>query len=245
MTVLEQHFDFDLKLDKIATQTKRDFSVAEVDWLLNEAQNVIIKRYYQGTNTTGTAFETTQKRIDDLSSLLIKYPIQPELIPTILDNNIYEINLSTLAYPYWIFASGQVKVLVNDCVKLADLKLISHDDFSDPLKDPFNKSDKSEILFNFGRASNISTNDFSRSSIYIYPDTMQIISVRLNYLKKPSRINYGGYAYIDGIVYPQQNCELPDLIHTELVDIAVQIAAGIIESPEYMQMKTQKVFSND
>lgn len=239
------HFDFDLKIDKMASLSKADFTVAEKDWLLNEAQNVLVKTRYSGNNSSTTAFESTQKRIDDLSALSIKYPDQLELTPTLLSGNIYELNLASLEHPYWFFTRGQVWVnLPNSCTKLAVMKLIQQDDLNYILEDPFNSSNPSEIIFNFGRAS-VPTGTYTKSSIYLYPGTYTLGNVRLEYIRQPLRMNYGGYVYIDGITYSQQNCELPDHTHSELVDLAVQIAAGIIESPEYVQVKTQKLFSNE
>mgnify|MGYP006319950907 FL=1 len=101
MSILEMHYDFDLKLDKLATLAKPDINILEKDWLLNEAQNLIVKKYYLGNNASSTAFETTQKRIDDLSSLLIKYPIQPMILPTMINRTgVYELPLNSLLYPY-------------------------------------------------------------------------------------------------------------------------------------------------
>lgn len=241
MTLQELHYDFDLKIDKVATFSKEDFTRAEKDWLLNEAQKVFVKTRITGNNVSGTAFETTQKRIDDLSSLVVKFPQQPEIIPIGLDGGVYELPLENLAYPYLYFIRGQATVLLpNSCTKLASLKLVQHDDLNYLLEDPFNNSDYSEIVFNFGRASN-----GNKSSIYLYPGIHSLGGIRLEYVKKPSRINYGGYAYIDGVAYPQQECELPEHTHSEIVDLAVQIASGIIESPEYVQLKTQKVFLNE
>ena len=67
MTVIELHYDFDFKIDKVATLAKEDFNKAEKDWLLNEAQSLLVRKYYRGTNSSGEGFEMTQKRIDDLS----------------------------------------------------------------------------------------------------------------------------------------------------------------------------------
>lgn len=249
MTTLELHFDFNFKVDKVATLSKEDFTLGEVDWLLNEAQNLLVKRYYTGNNTSNTAFETTQKRIDDLSSLVVKYPEQPELLPSLLDGGVYEIPLNDLVYEYWFFIRGNIKVfkLTGDmtCVKDATMKLISHDDLNRALEDPFNNTDMSEVLFNFGRSTEIISSDYSRSSIYLYPGIYGLGPVKIEYIKKPARINYGGYVYIDGITYSSQSSELPDHLHSEIVDLAVQVASGLIESPEYIQLKAQKVFANE
>lgn len=109
------------------------------------------------------------------------------------------------------------------------------------MNDPFNDSNEDEVIYNFGRSSTGSS-----SSMYIYPSTLESIdSLLFNYIKYPVRINLGGYIYIDGNTYPTQDCELPQHIHPEIVDIAVEIAAGIIEHPEYVQLKAQKAFKNE
>ena len=125
------------------------------------------------------------------------------------------------------------------------MKLVQHDDLNTILEDPFNESDISEIIFNFGRASDADIATYSRSSIYLYPGIYDLGSIRIEYIKQPQKIRFGGYIYIDNITYSTQQCELPEHLHGELVDTAVQIASGIIESPEYVQLKTQKVFVNE
>ena len=249
MSTIELHFDFDFKLDKLATLTKPDINVGEKDWLLNEAQSLLIKRYYMGNNSSFTAFETVQKRNDDLSSLVVKYPDQPLILPTlIVDSGVYELDLNTLKYPYMFFVRGTVTTIKksnSSCVTEASMKLISHDDINSALKDPFNNTDSTEVLFNFGRSSSASTANHSRSSIYLYPGIYSLGGIKIEYIKYPQKINYGGYAYIDGVTYPIQQCELPIHVHSEIVDLAVQIASGIIESPEYMQLKAQKVFMHE
>lgn len=125
------------------------------------------------------------------------------------------------------------------------MRLVSHDDLSYALEDPFNNTDMSEVLYNFGRASDADSSNYSKSSIYLYPGIYMLGPAKVEYIKKPTRINYGGYAYIDGITYSVQQCELPEHLHSELVDLAVLVASGIIESPEYVQLKTQKVFTNE
>ena len=70
------HYDFLLKIDKVATAQKKNFNVAEIDWFLNEGQNVIKKQRLFGNNPKQLGFEEDQKRISDLSNLHIKYPAQ-------------------------------------------------------------------------------------------------------------------------------------------------------------------------
>lgn len=138
--------------------------------------------------------------------------------------------------------AGLVQTIQDDCVKWASLKQVQHDDLSEALLDPFNNSTTGTVLFNFGRSSDQTSS--SAGSIYFYPTT-DLGKIRLTYIKKPARMTIGGYTYLDGVTYPEQQCELSEHIHTEIVDQAVLIAAGIVQHPNYVQLKAQKYFTNE
>lgn len=240
MNIVEMHYDFDLKYDRVASQYRQDFNKAEKDWLLNEAQYVLLKQRYGLNNNYKTGFEGIQKRIDDLSSIHIKHPRQPYVTLIYHDEeNIYELPLSLLIEDYWFFTSkGKVKVLDDNCEYTAKLRLVQNDD--DVEDDPFRNSYFNEVIINFGKSSSE-----DGSSIYFYPGNLTLTEAYIEYLKKPNRMNYGGYAYIDGVIYTQTDCELPEMLHNEIVDVAVNIAAGIIENPNYARLTAEKVFKQE
>tara|TARA_R110000851_G_scaffold18032_5_gene56865 strand:+ start:846 stop:1574 length:729 start_codon:yes stop_codon:yes gene_type:complete len=242
MTISEMHYDFKVKLDKVASQTKEDFNVAEIDWLLNEAQDVFIKQRYGLNNPHRTGFEVTQKRIDDLSSLHVKQPEQVGITPT-LTSGVYEVPLSSLTHTYLFYTRGSVDVTVTNCpTTTMQLRHIQADDLSDALRDPFNQSSITDgVLFNFGKSSG----NLATTSIYIYPGTLTLGDVYIEYIKHPRQMFFGTYTYIDGSTTTLTNCELPEHTHSEMVDQAVLIASGIIEHPTYQQMKKQKVFNQE
>lgn len=242
MTIIEQHYDFDLKIDKVASFAKENFNVAEKDWLLNEAQDVFVKQRMTGHNPHGTGFEFNQKRIDDLSTIHIKFPEQPGITPSLV-SGVYEVTLSSLVHPYLKFTRGQVDVVQDNCPnKKVSLREMQNDDLNDSLDDPYAQSSlKDGVLFNFGKSS-LTT---AQSSIYLYPGDLTLGDVYIEYLKQPRQMFYGGYDYIDGTPTTQVDCELPEHTHIEIVDIAVAIAAGIIEHPTYVQLKQQKVFQQE
>lgn len=241
MTILEMHYDFDLKIDRVASFSKEDFNRAEKDWLLNEGQLVLLKRKYGINNVYQSGFEMSQKRIDDLSSLHIKFPLQSEL-SLITHNGVYELELSSLAYPYLFLTRGWVKASSEDCDDIRiKMREIQNDDLEDLLDDPFNKPSTEFIPVNFGRSSDID----GGTSIYLYPGTLTLNSAFVEYLKQPNRLNFGGYTYLDGTVYTQTSSDMPTQVHPEIVDMAVAIASGIIEHPNYVQLKERKVFNNE
>lgn len=233
MTVTEILFDFDLKFDRIASQSKADINIAEKIWLLNEARWVLLNQAYGISNQFVAAFEQNQKRIDDLSNLHIKYPVQPALIPIVIDN-IYEVPLSNLKYPYLFLTRAYAKV--NGCDNIVPLSPVENDDLSNAVDNPF-ITKKDFIPVNFGRGT---TED--KPSLFIYPTTDVVDKVYIEYMKHPQRIQSDKYTYIDGIVYPETNTDLPEHLHPKLVDIAVDIAAGITDNAKYQQFKSLKKF---
>ena len=174
-----------------------------------------------------------QVRIDDLKTLLVKYPEQVGLSLTYhADEHIYELDLSTLTHTYYHFVRGFVNATDGDCIYRASLIPIQHSDINNALKDPFNKSTIDEILYNFGRSS-----DGASSSIYLYPDvSMTLGTIFVEYIKKPRKINLGGYTYIDGTNPTASQCEFPEHVHPQIVDEAVKLASGIMNNPQLYQV---------
>ena len=231
MTVQELHYQFKLSKDRVDTLSNQDFNPAEIDWFLNEAQLVYVKRQYDNT------FETNERISKALSNLVVKKEEQGDLVPTNL-NGVYELPLSLLKYPHLYIISGTAKVMSGTCTSTVVLKPISHDDYLDALRDPFNRSSKEHLLYNYGKSSETAM----VTSMYMYPTIPSTVeSVQLEYIKYPSRISIGTYTYIDGITYPPTTSELNEQSHVEIVDLAVVIASMNIESPEYIQLKTAKL----
>jgi hypothetical protein len=189
-----------------------------------------------GNNARGLGFETTQKRIDDLSTLVVKFPEQQPIVPT-EDSGVYELKLTDLKYDYLFMIDVFADMTKSGCTfSKVPLRPIQHDDYLDALRDPFNNSSTEFLLYNTGRSS-----DSTSSSIYMYPDPSYTVDkVYLEYVKYPAKVSYGGYQYVDGITYPAQTFDLPEHTHREIVDIAVQLAAISVENPEYIQLKNLK-----
>jgi len=241
MTIQEAHYQFKLNKDRIDTLATEDFNAAEIDWLLNEAQMVFVKQRLGTNNNKRKGFEAIQKRIDDLAKLVIKYPLQPAITPSVVDPGIYEVSISSLVYTYLQLISGYATVkLAEDCIiEGVPLKFMQHDDYRVALRDPFNEPSTEFIPYNTGRSTN-----GSGTSIYLYGGQLPndaIQTIYLEYIKYPSKVSLGTYTYIDGVVYPATTFELSDHTHQEIVDIACQLAAINTDNPEYIQLKNMKI----
>ena len=191
-------------------------------------------------NQKRAGFETSQKRIDDLGNLVVKFPNQPSITPTEVSAGILEINLNSTLLPYLFLLNAWVDVEVSEgCLKKTPLKFVQHDDYTETFRDPFNKDSLEFIPYNIGRNS---TNN--GQSIYIY-STQEIPNVYIEYIKVPSKVSLGTYTYIDGVVYPPTTLETAEYTHKEIVDIACLLAAQNTQSPEYMQLRNQKLLINE
>lgn len=243
MTIQQLHYDFDLKIDKVGSLTREHFNVFEKDWLLNEAQNVIVKQRYSGNNPHKTSLDQTEKRYEDLSTLHVKFPEQPAIVPTLI-SGIYTVDYSSLLYPAWFITRiyGTVNDLNCGLTKVSFVPVQTDDLNESDFLDPFNKSSiLNGVSYNVGKTSGITGN----RTIHIYPNNLDITEVNVEYIKKPVEMSIGGYEKIDGSTAVLTECELPEHLHSELVDIAVSIASGIIEHPNFVSLTKQKIIEQE
>ena len=70
MTVQDMHYDFKMKLNKLDSQQLRNFLIPEIDWLLNEAQELFVKWVAEPRIPNGLGLETNQRSIDDIRVLM-------------------------------------------------------------------------------------------------------------------------------------------------------------------------------
>lgn len=138
-----------------------------------------------------------------------------------------------MLHPYLFFLRGKVQVSKPSCTVWAKMIPVQHDDFDEAMSDPFNSPDSNHILYNFGRSS------AGESSIFLYSKNDILTKARIEYIKYPRRISGGDYIYIDGVQYSEQTSELPKHMHTELVNVAVELASSITEDPNFLQIKRQ------
>src|SRR6476660_6298555 len=77
MTISEMHIAFKFGCDKIDSLNYPNFTITEIDLLLNQAQGRIIKQRYGINNFKKQSFEETEKRVDDLKNLVYSVILTP------------------------------------------------------------------------------------------------------------------------------------------------------------------------
>lgn len=264
MVIQEMHYDFKIKSDKVDSLNKRNFNPAEIDWLLNEAQLVVLKLNYGLNNPKGVGFEGIESRVQDLKMLHIKSPEkQAGLTPTLISTDKYEVNLSNLAYEHLFTTRIRATIKEKNCDKSVGINTVQTDDLNDVLSDPHNRPN-----FKFGKVIGVYGDSRTRiptprnpsgaGSLYLYSRNFTIEEVFVDYLKYPQRLWIGSYdlttdlrpktagnSYIyNSLTDPPVSCELNSHMHNEIVDMAVLLAARLIQDPNAVQL-SQFTFTNN
>lgn len=212
MTVSEMHLQFKFGLDKLDALNYPNFLPEEIDLLLNQAQDRIVKQRYGITNPKRTSFEETQKRTEDLKNVVKTAVITPQAYSV---NNI-DTNSRYCLLPtdHWFIVQERVKLRyscnnVNTDV-MVEVRPIQHVEFDKVVKDPFKGPDNTKVL---------RLMDDSKVELIFAPNT-SILEYRLRYIKQPVRIS----------ISVPTNCELSEHLHQEIVDEAISIALETIEA---------------
>lgn len=240
------HFAYRLAIDRVNSFNSDDFTPAQIDWLLNLAQLIEVDKRYTPLNSSKQGLEVTQKRADDLSVLHVRSPQeQPGLTPTangtILDNNIYECPISSFLYDYKDLTGLRADITSGTCTKQIGLTQVQEDDLNEALINAHTKPDFKwrTALFSISKDSNSA----GKPSIYIYAGDFTVDKVYPSYIKLPRKVFFSGYDSLDGVYEaadPQIDSELPESIHRNIVDTAVELASAALQDPEYLQLARYK-----
>lgn len=213
MTAQEMHDAFKFRMDKFDSLNYPNFLETEVDLLLNQAQDRIVKQRYGITNPKRQSFEESQKRTEDLKEVVVNAVLTPLANASDnIDDNAVFVNLPS---DHWFIVQERCEIEYQDChdntlQKLIKVVPINHNEFDIVIEDPFNKPNKDKILrlMENGRVE------------LVYDPSINILNYRLRYIKEPVRINLS----------TSTTCELSEHMHDEVVDEAVKLALEGIEA---------------
>jgi hypothetical protein len=215
MTAAEMVQAFKFRLDKNDSFNYPNYENQEIDLLLNQAQERIIKQRYGTSNVKKTSFEETQKRVEDLKSIVDTAIIIPAV--TALDNISVNAVFCNLPINHYFTVFENCKVSYIDCdnntvIKDIPIEGIQHNDYNKIVNNPFKKPNLEKVL---------RLMESGRSEL-IHDNNMSIHEYRIRYIRKP--------VTIDSVNIPNVDCELSEHLHDELVDMAVLLAIENIEA---------------
>lgn len=237
MTAREMHYDYKQKLNKIDSQKYRGLKVPEIDWKLNEAQEIFVKIIAEPRINNQLGFEKNQRTINDIRTIVVNQNRTTAncIVPTVFDDSSFIAKLPT---DYWFTVGSKVYASKGKCLNVM-LKVTERQHNDEHELSPFDKSS-----FEW-REVNIR---FIGEGIRIFTDgTFTVNYICLDYIKVPRLIHNaqdyvgGTYNTLSGVpLSGSQSSELPDKVHKEIVDLAVLITAGDLTLPDY-QFKSNKI----
>lgn len=213
MTAAQFHQEFKVRYDKVDALLLPNLLATEIDMLLNQAQDRFVKQRYGKTNIKRESFEESQKRTDDLKAITRNAVLTPLVYSA--DNIDTNARFLTLPADYWFTIQERAEISYEDChgdtvTELVEVRPTEHNEFTKVIKNPFRKPNNSKVL-------RLMENGLVE---LVMDPTTTLISYRLRYIKEPVRI----------ALSTSVTCELSPHTHTEIVDLAVQIALEYIES---------------
>lgn len=214
MTSSQMVAAFKFRLDKADSLNYPSFQNIEIDLLLNQAQERIIKQRYGSSNSKRESFEETQKRTEDLKVIVANAVLTP--IANTSSNIDTNAQFVTLPTNHWFTVQERCTITYPDCkddnkTSVIPVYPIQHNDFNKIIDNSFLKANKQRILrlMDQGKVELIHDSDST------------IVDYKLRYIRKPVTISS---------VAPLVNCELSEHIHDEIIDAAVSLALEDIES---------------
>jgi hypothetical protein len=211
MTPREMQIAFDMQLQLVSA----DFKVLQkpdsytIFYFLNDAQLMMVKALYTGLNDEAIGFEQTQKRIDDLKTLVKEVIITAiSGSPLTVKDNCYLVDLPT---DYLFRVGEEVNISFtnldgNAITKRVGVTQSTADTYLNSLENPYG-----EHKLHYDEAKPLRL--FKDTYVELISDGTYVIdNYILRYIKNPSEIKIEG-----------EDCELPEHLHLQLVDKAVNL----------------------
>ncbi len=226
MTVTEQHQAIRLHLDKTMSTTGyvQDFLPEELNFWLNEAQDRFIKQRLSGNNPLQQKFDYSQKRIDDLKTLIIQSG-KLWLAQSSLAANVKSCDLpiTDTNNPYLFYLNSSLYDSGSGVLQTGDT--ISIDLISRYLKDSINNPYIRRPLVFFYHNIDNSVSNIGDKIAFIHGDEFTPTRCDITYIKKPKKLIHQSPG-----TYETTTCELPEYTHREIVVIAAEMLIENIES---------------
>lgn len=236
MTIRDMHYDFRKKLNKIDSAQYRNITIPEVDRILNEAANIFVKSIANPRFAKEVGLEMNQRTIEDLRTIIID---EFSLAATTTNNIDYYV---TLPLDYQFYINSKVVAVKPSCTNSVICDVIVRKHSEEHRSSPFDESsfEWREINIHFvGNQIRIFTDGtFSVSALLL--DYLTIMP----YMHNAQDFQGGTYTLPSGTVLTlSQDCVLPDIVHLEIVDLAVLLTSMELNSQD-LQLKQNKIQLN-
>ena len=214
MTNLQMQTAFEIEAKFIDSRLKPLSS--DTFYWINRAIEKFVKTRYSGNNPKQESFEQTQKRIDDLRTLIEEVTIGTSA-------GTYKPNsyIALLPTDYMYTVGEEVQISYNSTLIRTGVVEITVDRYSAEIDNPF-----SEFNMHYGKAKPLRM--FYNTYIELISDgTYTIPNFYLRYISIPQ------------VVSLTNNCNLPAPTHPEIIKLAVAMYIENTKDPRYQTIQNE------
>jgi hypothetical protein len=231
-------YGIDLKLNKLASNIHQDIPLENKIIALNEAQIKLIKQKLSTNNVHRLGLDAFKKRYEDLQILVEPHKSIKITKDNNSKNNRYYSEIKDLSPKYMFFIDAFILADKTPCKdRQINLRMIKHADLQTLVNNNHYKP-------SFEYQETLST--ISTDKIDVYTDgTFEPKSAHISYIRYPKKIDKEGYINFDGEASENQDCELPEFLQDELIDLAVQELALSTENIPAAQASGQRIQTNE
>lgn len=206
MDIQTMHIYVKLQLDKTSALELPAFEPEEIDYWLNEAVRKFVKTRYSGINSKKESFEETQKRIDDLRTLVKHYTDSTAAGSSDYTNG-YDFQLPVDGSgigdgDYWLTLGEACNIVVGSTETTVGVVQCTVDEYQSRVNDPF-----SEHVLHYQTAKPLRI--FNGNSVELISDgNYTVDDYHLTYLRKPhvmSRDDVSSGSITAGVTYGVYN----------------------------------------
>lgn len=185
------HTAFDLELDKINSLQYPSFTSNEKDYFINQAIRKFVKTRYSGINAKREGFEQSQKRIDDLRTLVREVTVPCSAGTAGVNKpNAYVLtsgfsNAVFSPAPYWLSLGEEVLLtLTGGATTRQGVTEVTNDEYRAEIDNPY-----SGYILHYNVAKPLRL--FYNNTIeFISDGTYVVTSAYVRYIKEPATVNY-------------------------------------------------------
>jgi hypothetical protein len=224
MTVAEMHIAVKMGLDKSEALSLPAFQPEELDFWLNDQKDAFVATRYSGNNVFGTSFEQSQKRVDDLRTLIVEARLVPTISTDVFDKpNSYIVEATSLPTDYLLFLNDEVTITFKHTILGTSTSIRSgvtectSDSYFTKVSDPYGEH---RLHLDSARPLRL----FSEKGVELITDGNYAVTYYyMRYIRKPAIIS----------LTAATDCDLPEYTHREIVEMTVNKLLENIESPRY------------
>lgn len=234
-------YKIDLRLNKVAALEHQIIPLENKILALNEAQLKLVKLKMNPNNPLGLGLDSFKKRYEDLEVLIESqsdHPLDLALADTVL--NRWSADLSLLDPEYMFYIDSYIIASKGTCLNktiYVNKDLVKHSDVISLLTNS-NYKPSFEYAETFCSISEL--------QISIYTDGIFIPGkIYISYVRYPQKIDYPGYTKLDGTSSAHSNCELPEYLEDELLNLTIEELAMDTENTPAVQFTQERIRTSE